>query len=211
MEEQNRVAVKIYGQDYIISGQTSKEHIMRVADYVDSKMREIAAAMPQSSPVSLAVLSAVNAADDYFDAAESLHVEKQKNAQLTKDADHYVELWEEAKQNFVQYKQEVSDIQRQKDELQQTVTQKTVELTNLSNVYTEMEKKLEQLKQTNLELEKKLEHQEGSRSENSALVKELEAKCKDVESSFFDLQMENIQLKGELDRLKKAAERVDSQ
>lgn len=207
MEEVNKVAVKIYGQDYIISGQTSKEHIMRVADYVDSKMREIAAAMPQSSAVSLAVLSAVNAADDYFSTVESLNVEKQKTSQLAKDANHYVQLWEEAKQNFVQFKEDSAQVRRRNDELQQTVTQKTAELTNLSNVYTELESKLERLQQANEELEKQLADREDDQSGNSALVRELEAKCKDVESSFFDLQMENIQLKGELDRLKKAAER----
>ena len=203
MGEVNKVTVKIYGQEYIVSGEMSREHIMRVADYVDSKMHEVAAALPNGSTSALAVLAAVNAADDYFSAASMAAQLQSKSAQLEKDTQHYVELWDEAKKNFLQYKQEAQSSLEQKDQLQKTVSEKIVELTNLSNAYTELEKKCARLTAENQELEKKLASQEGNSSENSALVKELEAKCKDVESSFFDLQMENIQLKGELDRLKK--------
>jgi len=51
-----------------------------------------------------------------------------------------------------------------------------------------------------------MKSQEENKISNSSIVKELEAKCRDVESSFFDLQMENIQLKGEVDRYKKMME-----
>lgn len=213
MAEVNKVTVKIYGQEYIISGEMSREHIMRVADYVDAKMHEVAEALPNGSTSSLAVLSAVNAADDYFSAAELVSQLKTKNVQLEKDSQHYVELWDEAKKNFLQYKQEAQSSLEQKDQLQKAVNEKITELTNLSGAYLELEKKCERLTgQTeelagkNEELTRKLASQKDDSCENSALVKELEAKCKDVESSFFDLQMENIQLKGELDRLKKAAE-----
>ena len=47
---------------------------------------------------------------------------------------------------------------------------------------------------------------ESNRDTSAAVVKDLEAKCKEMETSFFDLQMENIQLKGELDRYKKIVE-----
>ncbi|MBR3035139.1 MAG: cell division protein ZapA, partial [Firmicutes bacterium] len=58
MSERNTVAVKIYGQEYNISGETSREHIMRVADYVDSKMQEIGDAV-NTSNTGVAVLAAV--------------------------------------------------------------------------------------------------------------------------------------------------------
>ena len=64
MEKKNKVTVKIYGQEYTIAGDTPREHIMRVADYVNTKMHEIARALPAGSVSSLAVLSAVNVADD---------------------------------------------------------------------------------------------------------------------------------------------------
>ena len=34
------------------------------------------------------------------------------------------------------------------------------------------------------------------------VVKEIEGKCKELENSFFDLQMENLQLKKELEKYK---------
>lgn len=207
MGETNKVTVKIYGQEYVISGEMSREHIMRVADYVDAKMHEIATAMPAGNVSSLAVLSAVNAADDYFSAVEMVKQLRVKNAQLEKDTQHYVQLWDEAKKNYLQYKQDAQYGLEQKEQLQNAVNEKTAELTSLSGAYAELERKNEKLRAQNEELSGRLENQEGSNTENSAMVKELEAKCKDVESSFFDLQMENIQLKGELDRLKKAAQR----
>jgi hypothetical protein len=38
------------------------------------------------------------------------------------------------------------------------------------------------------------------------MIKELEAKCRDIESSFFDIQMENIHLKNELETLRKSGQ-----
>ena len=39
--EDNRVKVRIYGQDYIISGERDEETIREIADYVDSSIREV--------------------------------------------------------------------------------------------------------------------------------------------------------------------------
>ncbi|MBQ3520877.1 MAG: cell division protein ZapA, partial [Firmicutes bacterium] len=38
--EHNRVKVKIYGQEYVIAGEMSREDIIKVAAYVDNKMME---------------------------------------------------------------------------------------------------------------------------------------------------------------------------
>ena len=35
MDNQNRVVVKIYGQEYTISGDQPSEHIIRIAEYVE--------------------------------------------------------------------------------------------------------------------------------------------------------------------------------
>ena len=40
--ENNRVKVKIYGQEYVIAGEKSREEIIQVAAHVDTKMHEIA-------------------------------------------------------------------------------------------------------------------------------------------------------------------------
>ncbi|MBE7410617.1 MAG: cell division protein ZapA [Leptospiraceae bacterium] len=61
-----KVEAKIYGSEYLISGSDSKEYILELTDYVDQKMRELAAMSPGISVQKLAVLSAVNIADELF-------------------------------------------------------------------------------------------------------------------------------------------------
>lgn len=63
MGEKNTVAVKIYGQDYSISSEKPREYIIRVADYVDGKMREISGYY-RGSAASVAVLAAATITDE---------------------------------------------------------------------------------------------------------------------------------------------------
>lgn len=58
--EDNRVKVRIYGQDYIISGERDEETIREIADYVDSSIREVSKYFSGNVQGSLAVLAAVN-------------------------------------------------------------------------------------------------------------------------------------------------------
>lgn len=203
MEGNNKVTVKIYGQEYTIAGNTPREHIIRVADYVNTKMHEIARALPSGSVSSLAVLSAVNVADDYFTAVEKLNSLKQQNEQLEKDSKHYVQLWDEAKKSFLQYKEDAQASIEQREELQRLFNEKTVDLDRMTTSYRQLEEKYTALLSKNEELSNRLKAQQENKAVESSALKELEAKCKDLESSFFDIQMENIRLKGELDRYKK--------
>lgn len=203
MEDKNKVTVKIYGQEYTIAGNTPREHIMRVADYVNTKMHEIAKALSGGSVSSLAVLSAVNVADDYFTALEKLNSLKLQNEQLEKDSKHYVQLWDEAKKSFLQYKEDAQAGIEQKEELQRLFNERTVELDRMSTQYRQLEEKYTALLAKNEELSNKLKSQQEDKASEYSTLMELEAKCKDMENSFFDLQMENIRLKGDLDRYKK--------
>ncbi|GAB7388393.1 cell division protein ZapA [Bacillaceae bacterium] len=65
-EKINRLTVEIYGQQYKIVGKASISHMRAVAGYVDDKMRHIAETNPRLDTMKLAVLSAVNIADEYF-------------------------------------------------------------------------------------------------------------------------------------------------
>jgi len=203
MEEKNKVTVKIYGQEYTIAGDTPREHIMKVADYVNTKMHEIARALPSGSISSLAVLAAVNVADDYFTAVEKLNSMKLQNEQLEKDSKHYVQLWDEAKKSFLQYKEDAQASIEQKEELQRLFNEKTVDLDRMTTTYRQLEEKYTALLSKNEELSSKVLAQQEDKASEATTLKELEAKCKDMENSFFDLQMENIRLKGDLDRYKK--------
>ena len=78
------VSVKIYGQEYTVSGDKSREYIIKVADYVDQNMREIAAVAAGIPAPSLAVLASVNIADQYFETAARLSVQEEKCAEQEK-------------------------------------------------------------------------------------------------------------------------------
>jgi len=58
--------VEIFGTEYRIKGEADAEYIRRVAGYVDSKMQQIAQASATASVAKLAILTAVNIADELF-------------------------------------------------------------------------------------------------------------------------------------------------
>lgn len=184
--ESNKVSVKIYGQEYVISGEKSREHIIKVAAYVDNRMHEIASAAPSCSMSDLAVLSAVNIADEKFVSSDEAEELKKLNVQLEKDAQHYVQLWDEAKKNHIQYKDETQNIVQLSEDLRKELAVKEQEIQAMKKAE---EETIEQLK---IECEK--------------VLSEADAKCKELENSFFDLQMENLQLKKELETYKRNME-----
>ena len=58
------VRVEIFDQAYNLRG-SDPDYILKLADYVDSKMRAVASATNTIDTVRLAVLAAVNIADEY--------------------------------------------------------------------------------------------------------------------------------------------------
>ena len=66
-----RATVRIAGRDYTIASYDSQEYINRVAAYVDRKMSELAAAT-RLPAAQLAVLTAVNAADDMMKSRDEI-------------------------------------------------------------------------------------------------------------------------------------------
>ncbi|MBN2543641.1 cell division protein ZapA [bacterium] len=67
MEEEDKKVIKviIHGREYPIRSDEDEEYVQKVASYVDSKMKEIADSnRPFPSPVAIAVLAALNIADE---------------------------------------------------------------------------------------------------------------------------------------------------
>lgn len=206
MEETNKVSVKIYGQEHIITGTSPREHIMKVADHVDRRMHDVGKHQPTGSASVLAVLTAVTVTDDFFTAVEKNKELVAQKEQLEKDAQHYVQLWEEAKKSFLQYKEDAQSSIEQKEELQRLFNEKAAELDKVNISYKELEEKYVALLNKNENLADRVRTQQEAKDSENSTIKELEARCKDMESSFFDLQMENIRLKGDLERYKKIVE-----
>jgi cell division protein ZapA (FtsZ GTPase activity inhibitor) len=152
-----RVKVRIYGQDYTIAGDRDVETIKAIAACVDEKMREIGKNFATNAQGSLAVLAAINVADELFSAREEIAELHAAKEQMEKDAKHYMNMWDEAKKSFLQYKENAARSSEEKKEAEERYRQ-------------------------------------------------LQEKCSDVENSFFDLQMENVKLKQELERYRRMNE-----
>ena len=67
MSKYNLVKVPIMGQEYKVNTLASPEYIKKIASFVDEKMAEIQkSGIEQDSQLRIAVLAAMNIADDLF-------------------------------------------------------------------------------------------------------------------------------------------------
>jgi len=66
MNEKNSTTVEIFGREYKIKGVADDEYIQRVARFVDEKMREVSSGSSYPTQDRLAILTALNIADELF-------------------------------------------------------------------------------------------------------------------------------------------------
>jgi cell division protein ZapA len=84
MAQENVVTVQIYSQTYHLSSdEQDPEYIRRAAEYLDGKMRAAAAAAGSRSPLDIAILAALDIAE------EVLAARRQKDS-LLDDADRRI-------------------------------------------------------------------------------------------------------------------------
>lgn len=79
------VSVQIHGQRYPIRSGLDQEYVARLAAYVDERIRIAADASPSGDSLRLAVLAALNIADELFRCREST---RQRTGELS-------ERWDE--------------------------------------------------------------------------------------------------------------------
>ena len=65
------VPVEIHGQRYPIRSALDQDYVVRLASYVDEKMRAAAESTPTGDSLRLAVLTALNIADELFRCRDS--------------------------------------------------------------------------------------------------------------------------------------------
>jgi cell division protein ZapA len=66
MSDDAVISVEIHGQRYPIRSTLDQEYVARLASYVDEKMRAAADSTPTGDSLRLAVLTALNVADELF-------------------------------------------------------------------------------------------------------------------------------------------------
>ncbi|MGH9456121.1 MAG: cell division protein ZapA [Thermoanaerobaculia bacterium] len=64
-EKQQSVSVEIYGQTYNVRGEGDPAYLTELARVVDARMREIAPQVATGDPTKIAILAALNLADEF--------------------------------------------------------------------------------------------------------------------------------------------------
>ena len=62
----NKIKVDIFGRTYTIKGETGPEYIYELASYVDEKMKKMSGNLGDKNVSNIAILTALNIADEYF-------------------------------------------------------------------------------------------------------------------------------------------------
>jgi cell division protein ZapA len=79
---ENKVVVNIFGEEYPIAGGSDPEQIAKVADYVDSKMREAAKDSRIQSRDKVAILAAMSIASELLEKTQQLDIVERQSAPL---------------------------------------------------------------------------------------------------------------------------------
>lgn len=61
----DRTEVEIFGQTYNVRGDGDPDYLTELARYVDARMREVAAEVTTVDPMKIAILAALNIADEF--------------------------------------------------------------------------------------------------------------------------------------------------
>jgi len=70
MSSENNIKVNIFGTEYPLRVNANVEYVKRIAEYVDSKMREVQAAKPNRPVHQIAILAALNITDELLHQKE---------------------------------------------------------------------------------------------------------------------------------------------
>lgn len=83
----NKVTVNIMGDDYILRGSSTTDQIYRVGRYVDKLMKSLAEKNTQVSKHKIAVLAAINLADELMKTREGREAMNADQARKSSDND----------------------------------------------------------------------------------------------------------------------------
>lgn len=75
MSETRVVHVEIHGQRYPIRSSLEPTYVAELATYVDEKMRQAARESPSGDTLKLAILAALNIADEFFRACGEMETD----------------------------------------------------------------------------------------------------------------------------------------
>jgi cell division protein ZapA len=122
----NRVEVRISGNEYTIIGNESDEYIQKIALYVDRKMSEITKSNNNLSTSMVAVLTAVNLADELY----KLNEESIESRGLLTEKNRIIEILDADNKKLTEFN---VDLTSQISRLQIELAKKEAELNEARN------------------------------------------------------------------------------
>ena len=89
-DESNQVSISIFGQEYSVKAPADPEYILKIAEYLDGKMREVQTGFSTTqSSTRIAILAAMNITDELFNAKQSGDLE---NSEVEQKISSLIEL-----------------------------------------------------------------------------------------------------------------------
>jgi cell division protein ZapA len=85
--------VQIFGREYKIKGHADKSYIEEMAKYVDEKMRELSGSSALPSQDTIAILAALNIADELF---QERNESSEIFSSVEQKADHLITLLDQS-------------------------------------------------------------------------------------------------------------------
>ena len=196
----NTVTVKINGVEYNLKGKEHEKYLLEVAKYVDGKFREISANNTKLSTTSVAVLSALNIADEYFKCElENDEINKRKST---------------LEERYLTLKERLREVKNETEEFGKT---KSKEIENLKSIICSMEEKIKEvdsLYDTISDLKKTIEENnkffidEKSALQNTIEEKEDELKLLNLKNE--ELKNNEALLKEQIEIKEKEIEELNS-
>ena len=137
-EDKTRVTVDIYGMPYKLTGQASSGYMRRVAELVDTQMNRIAKGFPKLDTPRVAVLAAVNIADEYLKQKEQF--ESQSTGLKDNMAEEHKELAKRFETLTAEHQGKLGELEeavKREEELQRQLAKLQEEYSKLQTEYNE--------------------------------------------------------------------------
>jgi len=170
MSNKNKVTIKIMDRDYTLVSDDSREHMQRVANYVDDKMKETYESNKKLSTSMIGVLTALNIADELYKVLEEkTELEKRINSpqyELKSARDELDAVVAEYERRSAAYEKMIQEFSRLIDSsniYETGVAQLRKRMDKLDNELRAKEENLRKSRNEVLELEKEFSHKDQSR------------------------------------------------
>lgn len=88
----NLVRVEILGREYTVKSDEGEERVKKIAEYVNEKLKKISESAKTVSTMNVAILAAMDIANDYFEAVEGSSTLIRTVEQMERKSDRLIEM-----------------------------------------------------------------------------------------------------------------------